>query len=59
MKDDLRDLAASDHIRDERPTATECLGCVEVLHLGVYCSPACSRAADERERGRRAARAAK
>lgn len=54
MTDDLRGLAAYDHIRDERPTTTECLACLEAIHLGAFCSLACSRAADERESARRA-----
>lgn len=58
MTDDLRGLAAYDHIRDERPTTTECLACLETIHLRAFCSDACEKAADERERARRA-RAAK
>lgn len=50
MNDDLRDLAAYDHIRDERPTATECLACLETIHLKPFCSEACERAAKERMR---------
>lgn len=50
MTDDLRGLAAYDHIRDERPTTTECLACVEVLHLGAFCSTACANASTERDR---------
>ena len=58
MNEDLRALAAYDHIRDERPTTSECLACLETIHLRAFCSDACEKAADERERGRRA-RAAK
>lgn len=54
MTDDLRGLAAYDHIRDERPTTTECLACLETIHLRAFCSAACEAAADERESARRA-----
>lgn len=59
MTDDLRGLAAYDHTRDERPTEPECLACLETIHLRAWCSLACETAAAERERGRRAVRAAK
>jgi len=54
MTNDLRGLAAYDHIRDERPTATECLACMETIQVRAFCSEACELAAIERERARRA-----
>jgi hypothetical protein len=52
--EDLRELAAYDQARAERPRAPGCTACDASLHVGAFCSTACARASDEREAKRRA-----